>query len=112
MKQRLIGARDHLLRHTGLLDRRGLFLLDAAREISDAQMMQLDVARAAETRLMCALQSCSVREKHAAHFKKCSARKAVVYCCKEHQVENWPAHKAACKAARAAAAAAPTAALS
>ena len=30
----------------------------------------------------------------------CAACKTVAYCCKEHQVEDWPAHKAACKAAR------------
>jgi hypothetical protein len=28
----------------------------------------------------------------------------VCYCCREHQVEYWPNHKAACKAARKAAA--------
>ena len=30
--------------------------------------------------------------------------RGVVYCCREHQVSDWPAHKAACKAARKAAA--------
>ena len=51
---------------------------------------------------------CSAREVHVAQFKRCGAcnAKAVVYCCKQCQVANWPAHKAACKAARKAAAAA------
>jgi hypothetical protein len=38
------------------------------------------------------------------HFKRCSACKTIVYCCKEHQLEHWPAHKRECKAARKAAA--------
>ena len=53
----------------------------------------------------CALPSCGAREAHVAHFKKCSACGQVVYCSKAHQTEHWPAHKAACKAARKAAAA-------
>ena len=51
----------------------------------------------------CALASCGAHEAHAAHFKRCAGCKAVVYCCKAHQAEHWPAHKAACKAARKAA---------
>ena len=53
----------------------------------------------------CALPGCGVREAHPAHFKSCAACRAVVYCCREHQVDGWPAHKKACKAARKAAAA-------
>ena len=41
-----------------------------------------------------------VKEVHAAQYKKCGACKAAVYCCREHQVVDWPAHKKACKAAR------------
>jgi hypothetical protein len=48
----------------------------------------------------CALVSCGVTEAHVSHFKACGACKTVAYCCKEHQVADWPAHKAACKAAR------------
>ena len=54
--------------------------------------------------LSCALGSCGAREAHPSHFSKCGACKAVAYCCREHQVADWPAHKAACKAARKAAA--------
>ena len=54
----------------------------------------------------CALDGCGAKEAHPAHFKSCAACRAVVYCCREHQVEAWPAHKKACKAARKAAAAA------
>ena len=54
----------------------------------------------------CALPGCGAREAHPAHFKSCAACRTVVYCCREHQVAGWPAHKKACKAARKAAAAA------
>ena len=54
----------------------------------------------------CALDGCGAREAHPEHFKRCAACRAVVYCCREHQVADWPAHKKACKAARKAAAAA------
>lgn len=53
----------------------------------------------------CALASCGAKEAHAQHFKRCAACHAVVYCSREHQVADWAAHKAACKAARKAAAA-------
>ena len=54
----------------------------------------------------CALPGCGAREAHPAHFKSCAACRAVVYCCREHQVAGWPGHKKACKASRKAAAAA------
>ena len=52
----------------------------------------------------CGLASCGAKEAHVDHFKRCSACKTIVYCCKEHQLEHWPAHKRDCKAARKAAA--------
>ena len=51
----------------------------------------------------CALPGCGAKEAHPAHFKSCAACRTVVYCCREHQVAGWPAHKKACKAARKAA---------
>ena len=54
------------------------------------------------------LASCGSKEAHVSHFKLCGACHAVAYCCREHQLADWPAHKAACKAARKAAAAAPS----
>ena len=53
----------------------------------------------------CELASCGAREAHPQHYKRCAACKAVVYCSREHQLADWPSHKAACKAARKAAAA-------
>ena len=48
----------------------------------------------------CALAGCGAKEAHPQHFKSCAACRGVVYCCKEHQTADWPAHKPACKAAR------------
>ena len=48
----------------------------------------------------CALAGCNSKEVHVSQFKRCGACRTVAYCCREHQVEDWPAHKAACKAAR------------
>ena len=64
-------------------------------------------AAAAESALRgtreCALAGCAAKEVHVAQFKRCGACQQVFYCCKEHQQADWPAHKAACKAARKAA---------
>ena len=62
-------------------------------------------ARAAAHDLRCcALVTCGAREVEPLQYSKCGACKSVVYCCKEHQVADWPVHKHACKAARKAAA--------
>ena len=53
----------------------------------------------------CALPACNAPELRASAFRRCAACMKVVYCCKEHQVADWPRHKPACKAARAGAAA-------
>jgi hypothetical protein len=66
---------------------------------------RLAAAAAAPSLRGCAHAACAAREAHAAQFKLCSACRAVCYCSKAHQAEDWPAHKAACKAARRAAAA-------
>ena len=63
--------------------------------------MWLLLSQKAQGRLRaCALASCAAREAHEAQFKKCAACLTVSYCCREHQLTDWPAHKAACKAAR------------
>jgi hypothetical protein len=53
----------------------------------------------------CALASCGAKEAHTRHFKSCAACRGVAYCCHAHHAEDWPSHKAACKAARKAKAA-------
>jgi hypothetical protein len=53
---------------------------------------------------VCAFASCGACEQHPNHFKSCAACRIPTYCCKEHQTEDWPSHKKACKAARKAAA--------
>ena len=71
----------------------------------DSQQAVLASAFAGAPLLACGLPSCGAREAHPQHFKSCAACRIPVYCCKEHQTEDWPSHKAACKAARKAAAA-------
>jgi hypothetical protein len=48
----------------------------------------------------CALAGCASKEVHVSQFKRCGACRTVAYCCRDHQLADWPAHKAACKAAR------------
>jgi hypothetical protein len=48
----------------------------------------------------CALAGCASKEVHVSQFKRCGACRTVFYCCRDHQLADWPAHKAACKAAR------------
>jgi hypothetical protein len=52
----------------------------------------------------CELAGCASKEVHVSQFKRCAACQQAFYCCREHQLADWPAHKAACKAARKAAA--------
>jgi len=95
------------LKRSGVLDKRGI--LDEIRRQdatgADAFNAVIRAAMAAPSLRTCALAGCRAKEAHPQHFKHCSACKGVVYCSKEHQLEAWPAHKAACKAARKAAAA-------
>ena len=87
-----------------------------ARRIEEQMRLRASVHTAADAVLQknltapglrtCALDGCGAREAHPAHFKSCAACRTVAYCSKEHQVEGWPSHKKACKAARKAAAAA------
>jgi hypothetical protein len=51
----------------------------------------------------CELAGCASKEVHVSQFKRCAACQQAFYSCREHQVADWPAHKAACKAARKAA---------
>ena len=50
----------------------------------------------------CALPSCSKTEKTVKEFVGCSGCRSVVYCCLEHQVLDWRAHKKACREKEAA----------
>ena len=52
----------------------------------------------------CALAGCTSKEVHVSQFKHCGACQQAFFCCREHQLSDWPSHKAACKAARKAAA--------
>ena len=105
------GAGARVLDAWRRLERSGvLYAHDVGGSIKATHSLIADQQRAAEAAAAapglrtCALAGCGSRERHPAHFKSCGACKTVAYCSKEHQVEDWPAHKAACKAARKAAA--------
>jgi len=114
-RERLSRAHERL-RQSGVLEKRGLSseMGAQARAENRERIERADQKRAAAAASgqlkSCAMAGCGAREAHVSHFGKCSACKAVAYCCKEHQLADWPAHKAACKAARRAAAAAKDAA--
>ena len=102
----LLAAWERLLR-SGVVKKRKL---EAARGFVRRDMAKIgnaaDATAAQHGLHECSLAGCAAREVHAWQFKRCAACKLAQYCCKEHQVADWPAHKAACKAARKAAAAA------
>jgi len=95
------------LQRSSVLETRGIVEAIRRRGTSDRDAFDavVDAAMSAPGLRSCALAGCGAKEAHPQHFKRCSACKGVVYCSKEHQLEDWPAHKAACKAARKAAAA-------
>jgi hypothetical protein len=92
------------LQSSGVLQRRGLLQrMSVVTAYNMHQRATAAAAAAARGLHFCALHACGAQEVHASQFKRCSACLSVVYCCKEHQVQDWPAHKAACRAARKAA---------
>jgi hypothetical protein len=111
MWHRRVSRAQARLHQSGVFEKRGMNR-DAAIRAYDRLLE--DKARADEEReaaaasgqlRSCAMASCGAKEAHVSHFGKCSACKTAVYCCREHQQADRPAHKAACKAARKAAAA-------
>jgi hypothetical protein len=95
------------LQSSGVVQRRGILQGMNVVVADHARVAAAAAATAAARGLhFCALRACGAQEVHASQFKRCSACLSVVYCCKEHQVQDWPAHKAACRAARKAAEAA------
>jgi hypothetical protein len=104
------------LRESGVVEKRHLGNENADRLIADMRGRQERVnherAAAAASGLLksCALAGCGAKEAHVSHFGKCGSCKTVAYCCRDHQLADWQTHKAACKAARKAAAAAKDAA--
>ena len=100
LMQLLAGAWQRLLR-SGVLEARGV---DEGIRARATWQRALDSAVGKSLNApglrCCALPGCGAKEAHPAHFKSCAACRTVVYCCREHQVAGWPAHKKACKAAR------------
>ena len=101
--QRLAGAWQRLQR-SGVLEARRIKDEDvkATAPVRALQVAMKKSVNAPDLR-RCALPGCAAKEAHPTHFKSCAACRAVVYCCREHQVAGWPAHKKACQAARKAA---------
>jgi hypothetical protein len=92
------------LQSSGVLQRRGILQGMSVMKAHNTRATATAAATAAARGLrICAMHTCGAQEVHASQFKRCSACLSVVYCCKEHQVQDWPAHKAACRAARKAA---------
>jgi len=103
----LLTAAWERLQRSSVLEMRRLLSEDRRLEINtyrDKSQAAVDAAMAAPGLRTCALAGCGAKEAHPQHFKSCSACRTVVYCCREHQVEGWPTHKKACKAATAASA--------
>jgi hypothetical protein len=89
------------LQSSGMLQRRGIAERVGFNDAFRAHAAATAAATAAAHGLrVCALGTCGAQEVHASQFKRCSACLSVAYCCKEHQVQDWRAHKAACRAAR------------
>jgi hypothetical protein len=81
-------------------------LLNACAKDAEANNRAADAVARSPAMRACALGGCAARKTHVLQFKLCGACKTVCYCSKAHQAEDWAHHKAACKAARNAAAAA------
>lgn len=93
------------LQSSGVLAQHDLDAQNEEIRLQNASIRAALAAQASERGLRtCQLTGCAARELHVSHFKRCGACKAAVYCCREHQLADWPSHKAACKAARKAAA--------
>jgi hypothetical protein len=102
--KKLCAAWRHVLR-SGVLRARGIENgIDKIVWHDERKRAAAEADLAAGRLQQCALASCTARESHASQFKRCGACRAVCYCSREHQVEDWPSHKVACKAARKAAA--------
>ena len=103
--QRLADAWQRVQR-SGVLQARGIEECIRFNEPEGVELMTaVQNSMTAPGLRSCALPGCGAKEAHPAHFKSCAACRTVVYCCREHQVVDWPAHKKKCKVARKAAAA-------
>ena len=50
------------------------------------------------SRHRCCLPDCDAVPEEGARFKHCERCRCAAYCCREHQVQAYPQHKAVCKA--------------
>jgi hypothetical protein len=81
---------------------------EISREAGEAMLRMAQVDTSASRAVMaahdverCHAEGCSAGARRGGGpLQACGACKRVKYCCKECQTSDWPAHKAACKAAR------------
>ena len=86
---------------SGVLHARGIEEgIDTTRQLNARIQAAVEADLAAGRLQQCALVGCAAGETHVSQFKRCGACRMVSYCCRNHQLEDWPGHKAACKAAR------------
>jgi hypothetical protein len=70
-------------------------------EIARAEQMLSHVTRRMERQpRTCALASCAAVDSPGKPHRSCAACMNAFYCSREHQREDWPSHKTACKQAR------------
>ena len=104
LEARLVGQLEDALQrlsHSGMLQEREFAqLLDAESRAGAALKATVRNSASVPGLRSCALPGCGAKEAHPQHFKRCAACHTVVYCRKDHQLADWPRHKAACKAAR------------
>ena len=101
--KKLCAAWQRLL-SSGVLRERGIDKgIDQTHQLNARLRAAAEADLAAGRLQQCGLAGCAACESHVSQFKRCGACRTVSYCCREHQVEDWPSHKAACKAARTAA---------
>ena len=91
----------HKLLDSHVAAQRGLDSLRSQAEQQDATAaLAAAAAEAKRSHRRCAFAACGACEPALGAFSLCAACKAVAYCGKEHQVQDWASHKAACKEAR------------
>ena len=103
---RLLAAALQRLERSGVLQARNIEACiqeDAPKTLAHTATLRKSLAEQGMRNF--ALAACGAKEAHQKLFKMCAGCKAVVYCSKEHQEDDWPSHKTACKVARIAAAA-------
>jgi hypothetical protein len=85
-----LAAAFNRLTGSGMIEERGMEgTLENMQRKTEQAKAKAKAEKDAPGRQSCA--HCGAREVHTAQFKRCSACKAAVFCCKDCQLANWPA---------------------